>query len=574
MLRDLHIRNLAVLEEVSIRFGPGLDILTGSTGAGKSIVVDSLALLGGARASTELIRTGADHLTVTGVFELEEGEWRGQLAEYGVSADEDQLVIRREISREGRNRVFVNDQPVTLRLLADVSRSLIRLHAQREELAIADPGQQLIWLDQSAGDDGADARRDVADSFEAYRQFAERLDRLTGDDRLRLERLDLLRFQAGEIDSARVTDGEELELRQERETLRNSESIRDALGSAYSGLFDDEGSAVDRLAQAQRHLDRVTAWAPDATAWTKELKELAVRLEEMTNDIRGRLEAVSSDPQRLDELEDRLALLERLFRKYGETSAEVLERRDAIGRELDELEGDEDNRSELAAAVAAALERYATAADKLSKDREKWSGALADGVHRELADLAMEKAHFGIRLNRVRRSDSPLELDGIPVEFGAAGFDSVVFELAANPGEEAKPLANVASGGELSRVYLALQLAVRAGRREVPATLVFDEVDAGIGGAEAAALGGKLQRLSEDCQILAVTHLPQVASFGDRHYRLAKQVREERTHVDVELLPPDQRVNEVARMLAGEQITDASRSHAEELIAAAGRAQP
>ncbi|MDX1503937.1 MAG: hypothetical protein R3325_16380, partial [Thermoanaerobaculia bacterium] len=306
-------------------------------------------------------------------------------------------------------------------------------------------------------------------------------------------------------------------------------------------------------------------------AWATELDELAIRLDEVTRAIRSRLDGVTADPRRLDAIEERLAALERLFRKYGGDSAEVLARRAEIATELEDLLGDEERREELRAGAEGALAEYERAARDLSRARAGWGERLAERIHAELADLAMGKARFSVELERRPSSGSVLEVDGEPVEFSPEGFDQVVFQLAANPGEEALPLASVASGGELSRVYLALQLAVLPDAAARPA-LVFDEIDAGIGGAEAAALGEKLQRLAGRGQVLVVTHLPQVASFADRHCRVRKRVVAGRTRMEVEPLDPDARVEEVARMLAGREVTELSRSHARELIETAGRA--
>ncbi len=571
MLRDLHVRNLAVLSEAEVRLGPGLNVLTGETGAGKSLVVDSLALIVGGRASSELIRTGAESLQVTGVFAPEGESWRQLLAEAGVPVDGGEVVVRREINRQGRNRVYINDQPVTLRLLAELAPHLLRIHAQNEELRLADPELQRSLLDRVEGDAALGLLAETEAAEHDYRLLAERLAALHGDERARLERVDLLRFQAGEIDAARLGPAEDLELRLERDLLRNSEAITRSLGGSLSLLFDDEGAAAERVHQALRSLGEVTEWVPEAADWSAELEELRIRLEEVARGLRDRLQGVEADPARLDRVEERLAVIERLMRKYGGSAREILERRDAIGRELDDLVLDDQARAALEREVEEALDRYREVALRLSAARAEWAAVLAERVHAELGNLAMGHAVFRVGLERQRRESSPLAVDGVPVEFSAAGIDQVVFELTANPGEDRQPLARVASGGELSRVYLALQLALRGRDAGGHPTLVFDEVDSGVGGAEAAALGRKLQRLSRAEQVLVVTHLPQVASYADAQFKVSKRVSGGRTHMEVEALGRDARVLEVARMLAGEEVTDLSLSHAEELIAVAGR---
>ncbi|MEE8277385.1 MAG: DNA repair protein RecN [Thermoanaerobaculia bacterium] len=573
MLRDLHLRNLAVVEEVGVEFGPGLNVLTGETGAGKSIVVDSLALLAGARASSELVRSGADLLSVAGIFEPAGDRWRDVLGRAGLESVGAELVVRREISRTGRNRVFVDDRPVTLGLLAEVAPHLLRIHTQREELGMVAPEVQRAWLDGSGGAPARELRRRAQVLYDEYAELESRLERVSGDDRLRLERIDLLRFQAGEIDAAKLQSGEEEALRRERDLLRHSEAIREALGATYSLLFDDDAAAADRISQAERRLEAIVDWQPEATDWVSDLASFRIGLEEMARELRQRMDQVGSDPARLNAVEERLAQLERLFRKYRPTCEEILAYRGEIGRELEELRGDSEERQELARKVDDALAAFREVATELSARRWEWGVRLAESVHRELADLAMKRARFAVRLERHRAEASRLTVAGEPVEFSAKGFDQVVFQLAANPGEEMLPLARCASGGELSRVYLALQLAVRGEGEAAGTTLVFDEVDSGIGGAEAAALGRKLQRLSRGGQILAVTHLPQVASHADWHFQVNKRVTKGRTRTRVEPLDSGARIEEVARMLAGKKVTDLSRSHAQELIAVAERSE-
>ncbi len=593
MLRELHVKNLAVLAQASVELEAGLNVLTGETGAGKSIVVDSLSLLAGARAASELIRTGADTLTVTGVFSPEGGGWRALLAEAGVE-DTDaggppELLVRREISRSGRNRVFVNDQPTTLRLLSDLAPWLLRIYGQREEMGLLDPDLQRQWLDASGGAEAAELLARTAAAYEAWRRLDGRLRRLTGDERARRERLELLRFQASELGAADLVAGEAAELRTERDVLRNREAITAALGGAYALLYDDDDAAVDRLGRGQGLLEEVAEWEPKAAAAVGELEELRVRLEELCVDLRRRLDGLDADPGRLDQVEGRLARLERLFRKYGAATAEeLIAQRRRAEEELAELEVDAEGRQELEREVAAALDAYRREALALSSGRRAWGGRLVAAIEAELAGLGLGKARLETHLERRRQEGSPLSLppgdeaadgDGapLPVELGPAGIDQVVLYFAPNPGEEPRPLSKIASGGELSRIYLALQLAVLAGGPQSGAsggpTLIFDEVDVGIGGAQAAALGRKLQRLAGGSQVLVVTHLPQVASFADHHFKVAKEVVGERTFTRVDALGPDARAQEVARMLAGERTTDLSLSHARELIGSAAEAR-
>ena len=572
MLRDLHVRNLAVIVEAEIRLGAGLNALTGETGAGKSLIVDSLALLSGVRASSDLIRTGADTLAVTGIFEPAGEEWRDVLGTAGLATENDEVVIRREINRQGRNRVFVNDLPVTLSLLAALAPHLIQIHTQREELGLVSPDLQRAWLDRSAGVSADKPLRRVQDAFEEYRDLAARLDRLEGNEQLRLERIDLLQFQAGEIDAARLQTGEEQTLRAERDVLRHGEAIAAALGSAYGVLFDDDEAAIEKISRAARNLEEISEWEPQSGDWSRSLDSVRVGLEDLTRDLRDRLAKIDADPGRLDAVEERLAVFDRLGRKYGGDSENVLEYRRQIATELEDLTSDETHREELTARAAEALERFKKAAKVLSASRRSWAEDLQKRVHSELVDLALDKARFAVALEARRREDSPLQLEGKAVEFSKYGYDQVSYQLAANPGEDLTPLSRSASGGELSRIYLAVQQAIRAGGPAVETTLVFDEVDTGIGGAEAEALGDKLARLARGGQILVVTHLPQIASHADHHFSVEKRVSGGRTQTGVVHLDSDARVQEVARMLGGREITDLTRSHADEMISrAAGK---
>ena len=570
MLRHLHVRNLAVLAEASVELEPGLNVVTGETGAGKSLVVDSLGLLGGARASSEMIRSEADQLTVTGVFEPPPGRWLELLAGAGIECEEEQLVIRREVTRSGRNRVFLNDQPATLRLLSEVASGLLRIHGQRDELGLLSSSQQLQCVDRQGGRAADELLSRCARAYEEHRQASERLERLSGDERVRAERIDLLRYQASEISAARLEAGEEQELRRQRDRLRHAEEITTALAGALDLLSEDDLAATVRLARAQQALAAIRTWDADAESWLAELGELRVRAQELAASLGSRLSVVEADPARLDGIEERLALLERLFRKYGATSQEALERLQGIEEELAELEVDENRLAELAAEEAARLEQYQAIARELSAARSQWAQRLERSISKELAQLALKGARFRCHLGLRAREGSPLVIGGEAVEFHARGYDVANFLFSANPGEEARPLSKVASGGELARLFLALQTALRAAGGGDAATLVFDEVDAGVGGAAATVVGQKLRCLGEGGQILAVTHLPQVASLGHHHLRVLKEVSRGRTAVAVQALGEEERVEEVARMLAGTEVTTSARRHAEELLQGAG----
>ncbi len=558
-----------------MEFGPGFNVLTGETGAGKSLVVDSLALLAGARADAELVREGSEAMTVTGVFERTE-ELAARLAAAGFEALDgaaatDEIVVRREIGRAGRNRVYIDDQPVTLRLLQELAPALLRIHGQREEMGLADAELQRAWLDRAGGEEGARLVAETRARYAVWRELDERIERATGDDRLRIERLDLLRFQLAELDEVRPEPGEDERLRRERDGLRHREATLRAFGIAHGALTEEEGAAADRLATARHELASVAGWDEVAAAALGELDELIGRVTDCGRQLAGRLADAEAEPGRLDAIEERLALLERLMRKHGGTATDLVERRARIAAELESLESDADSLDALESERAAALAAYREAALRLSVARAAWGAALAEGLERELADLALPGTRFAVSCERAPRAGSPLVLDGSPVDFGPAGIDRVAFLFAPNPGEPLAPIARTASGGELARISLALQLAARGEEVRGGPTLVFDEADVGLGGSQGAALGRKLRRLARGGQILAVTHLAQVASFADRHHKVAKRVRSGRTWAEVTTLEPQERVAEVARMISGAKVTAVSLEHAGELIRSAAK---
>ncbi len=563
MLAELHLRNLAVLAGANVEFGPGLNVLTGETGAGKSIVVDGLALLSGARASAELVRAGAEQLLVTGIFRGRDPEVEAQLAAAGIEPEGDELVVRREIGREGRNRVFLNDQPATLRLLSELAPRRLRLHGQREELGLAAPDLQRVGA-------AAALRAKVGEGCREWRALAARLALLRGDQRARAERLELLRYQLAELVRVNPGAGEEEELHRERGRLRHREAIARSLAVGLELLADGEGAASDQLGAAREALREAARFEPAAAGAGRLLTGPVPLPAAGGGELRAALPA-DDEPGRLDRVEERLCELERLVRRHAVPADALPELRQRLAMELEQLGEDEGNREGLEAACAEALAGFTAAAAALSRARADWGEELARALARELADLALPRARFAVRLERRLAADSPLALEGRPIDFGPLGYDSVVFEFSPNPGEGLRPLARIASGGELSRVYLALQLAARGEEGAGGATLVFDEVDAGVGGAQAAAVGRKLQRLATHGQILAVTHLPQVASHADRHFLVEKRVRQGRTFAEVRLLTEEERIEELARMLGGARVTASSRAHAAELLAGARR---
>ena len=553
MLRQLRIRNLAVIESADVTFGPGLNVLTGETGAGKSIVIDAILLLRGIRAQTDLIRSEAESASVEAVLELAPGSPAlALLDEVGILPEGGQLFIRRELSRSGRHRAFVNDSPVTLAVLERLGDHLLEVHGQHEHQRLLEPSHQLDLLDRFADAEGG--REAVATLFAKSQAAREAVERTRAAERDRAQREDVLRFQASEIDAARLTAGEEEELRAERRRLLHAHRFTGGLTEAAASLYDDPRSATALLARAAQILGELGRLDALFATPVPDVESAASYVEEALAKIRRLRAAVVSEPGRLEEVDARLDALTKLKRKYGDSVEAVLAHRREVGSELDRLARHEEVLAAVERDLAALETELETAAAALSTTRAAAADRLGREVQRELRRVGMDRALFEARVERL-------------AAVGAAGRDRVEFRLSTNPGEDVKPLARVVSGGELSRTMLVLKSVLAAGDRIE--SMIFDEVDAGIGGRVADMVGQKLAEAAHGRQVLCVTHLAPIAARAALHLRVTKSVRGGRTRTGVEMLGGGARVEEVARMLAGETVTDTARDHARELLAAA-----
>jgi DNA repair protein RecN (Recombination protein N) len=565
MLERLVVRGLAIIDQVELELGPGFAALTGETGAGKSLLVESLKLLSGQRAQSDLVRTGDDRLSLAGWFvRVTDGEVRAVLDELGVDSV-DELVLRREVSEAGRSRCWINDTSVTAGALQRIAPHVLSIHGQHEQYGLADSAIQRELVDQY-GELGDLVERAAA-AHGLWAEAAAEVSRLREAQSRRRDRLDAIAFQIAEIDAADPQHDEDLELLARRQLLRHAVRVLELSESALSRLADQEGAAVDALAKAARDLEGMVACGLPLDDAAGRLAEAQMHVEEVVRELRGLVAGVDENPGELERLESRLHLLEQLMLKYGSPIEEVLRHRDRLAAERDEY-GQVENRLELSEAAAEeALREFDRVAAELDTARRAAGRELAAGVEDVLGRLDMEGTKLEFEWRPRPDERSPLSRGGLAVAFDAHGVDECRLLIATNPGEEPRPMARIASGGELSRLHLALRAVLIGRHSDRSRTLLFDEVDSGLGGATAAALADVLAHLAAENQVLVVTHLPQVAARADSHYRVEKVVLDGRAVTRTRRLDRPDREAELARMLAGEEVTDSARTHARQLLA-------
>jgi DNA repair protein RecN (Recombination protein N) len=548
MITYLEVRNLAIVEELAIEPGPGLNVLTGETGAGKSLLIDSLEFLRGARGSTEMIRAGAEKMSAAAVFHLPKGTLDDM-------ADGDEFIVKREISTSGRARVLVNGSPITVRELSGAMDAILEIHGQHDAQARVAGQSTRQLLDEFGGHDVSA----TSNAFREWRDAAEQLRELTEAQRDRTLRLDLLRYQIDEISAAKLDPAEEETLRAERSVLAHAREIIEATAGAYALVEDDESAAAAQLARALHLVQPLADKVADLRPVAGELQDVLYRLQEASRTLASLSESVRHDPKRLDEVEERLVVIERLNKKYGGSVEAVLGHLGAIQDEFDRLNDYEANIEKLQRVERQRHAAYRKAAEALSAARKKSAKAFEKAIQSELNDLAMERTTVRVAVDEADES--------------ADGIDRVEILIAPNRGEEPKPMQRIASGGELSRIQLAIAAALfKKSGRGAAATLVFDEIDAGIGGRVAEVVGRKLEELAARNQVVCVTHLPQIASFGTTHFVVWKEDAGGHTRARIRRLDGDEeRVHELARMLGGESILPTAVLHARELLEASRR---
>jgi len=540
-LRFLSVRHLAVIDRVEVEFESGLNVLTGETGAGKSILVEALDLLAGGRASADLVRTGEPQTTVQAVFESPAGR---------------EVIVRREVSAEGRSRAFIDDTLATATALRDLGAALLSLHGQHDHRSLLDPAEHLTLLDAHAGH--ADLAADVAARHDEWRAAAEAIERAHMSDREKRARIDIAAFQLQEIDAVAPRTGEDEDLAAERAVLANADRLRRLSSEAFAALYDGDAAALPALAAVWKRVGELAALDPRFQPFDEQRGEIKARLEDLAFSLRRYEADLDGSPARLQAVEDRLAALERLKRRYGPSLADVVERTAALRAELDELGAGEERAAVLAARERETREAFLARAHTLTAARQRVAATLARALERELRDLAMPACRVDIAVRPVD-----------PARATRRGLDDVEVFFAPNPGEDLRPLARIASGGELSRFMLALRLFGAPG--EGGMTLIFDEVDAGIGGVAAEAVAVRLQALGRRFQVLCVSHLAQIAARADAHFEITKQVRGGRTHTTVSRLDTAGREREIGRMIAGAAVSANVLASARELLRAGGR---
>jgi DNA repair protein RecN (Recombination protein N) len=598
MLVELRAENYAVIDHAIANFGPGLNLLTGETGAGKSILVDALALLMGGKSSAEVVRHGADKAVLACVFESTHNA-ETILEENGIDSAGSDVILRREISAAGKGRVFVNNQPATVAVLRLLAPELALVHAQSESLSSFDQAQQRILLDRFGGlDTGA-----VADAYARWHEAATRLDDLLLGEQDRLRMVDLWSYQSKEIKDAHLQPGEDEAMETEKRVLANAEKLYAAAMGAFDELYEGGASAEVALRSALRNVEELARYDARFTESVQQLAAARATTSEIATSLRDYAEGINASPERLAEIEDRLALIDRLKRKYGKTIAEVIAFGEEVSRKLAEVEDRDEILKTLRAELDTAASAYRVAAKSLTAERKTAAVKLAKLAEAQINSLAMKvkfevAVHcaedivravgqgFSPSINSTRAKSEqltapqvPLVPEGNAAHWTSSGWDIVEYRIATNPGEPLKPLHEIASGGEMSRVMLALKVSVEEGQAKpnsakskqktpTPRTLVFDEIDIGIGGRAAEAVGQKLKALSRGQQILCVTHLPQIAAFADQHFVVEKHESAGRTKMQIRLLDDPARTHEIARMVSGAKVTETSLQHAAQMIAA------
>jgi DNA repair protein RecN (Recombination protein N) len=563
MLKELSIRNFAIIDDLQISFSAGLTILSGETGAGKSIILSAVNLLLGSRASADLVRTGAENAELEALFEItESGRVADIMTGHGY-APSDGLLVRRIISRSDMNRVYINGRMATIQLLNAITENLASISGQHVHQLLLKEEQHLLILDQFGG--LTPLRAEVSTYFHQLIPMLEKLEKLNALQKRQAEHKELLEFQLREITAANPAKGEDKALEQERARLKNAEELYQVVYNSIESLYSAPGSVIEKLVDVKKNLDKVSRIDQQLKSKSADLSDTTYQIEDLIEGLRNYLNSIQMDEKQLEAVEERLDTLNKLKRKYGGSIAAVFERRESIEQDLSNVENIAELIRDTETQIGELHTRLKDRALILSRKRRKTAVSFAKKVISQLATLMLSKTEFQVSLHilPVDEKTNPY-LAAKNRTITDTGIDRATFLIAPNIGETLKPLASIASGGELSRVVLALKALLA--KTDSVETIVFDEVDAGIGGGVAEVVGKKLADLANHHQVICITHLPQIAKFGDRHYRISKHVSQGRTRTSIRLLNDEDRYKEIARMLGGEKITQATLEHAREML--------
>lgn len=562
MIKEIRIRNFAIIENLAVNFEKGLNVLTGETGAGKSIIIDALNLLLGGRADTDSIRSGETTAFVEGVFEVIDPMTLDLIKESGIEMEEGELLVKRQVSNSGKNRCLLNDSPVTVSTLAKIGDRLVDLHGQHDHQTLLHPEVHVDLVDLYGKSKGL--RDEFAQKFSEYQAQTKKLLSLKMDEQERIQKEEFLGFQLAEIDEAKLSKEEEAEIKAESHKLKHAEKIRSGLEKSQSLLTDNQGSIIENLGQVLKELESAHSIDPGLNETVERSRSAYYELEEVVESLRNYDRSLEFNPSRLEEIEDRLAEINGLKRKYGNDIQEILNRRNQIAEELQQLASNEENMKTLEEELRQKEKTLSELAIRLAEKRETTAKNLTNSIEQELKELSMGNVQFGVRFDYPASPDGFILFRKEKMKPTPTGLGTLEFLFSPNPGEELRPLAKIASGGELSRVMLALK-SILNDQDTVP-VMIFDEVDTGIGGSVAEKVGIKLKKVASAKQVFCITHLAQIAGMASSHFRIEKQVKGKRTRSSIRQLEHEERVEELARMSSGETITDASLQHAREML--------
>jgi DNA repair protein RecN (Recombination protein N) len=570
LLAELSIKNFAIIENLTISFEKGLTVLTGETGAGKSIIIDAIHLLVGGRGSSEFVRYGENRAEIEGLFILDDENHPcyAKAHEYGIDLIDGMVVLRRDISANGKSICRINGKLVTISILREIGQTLVDIHGQHEHQELMNPERHLTLLDQYGGSEIQSALAEYQTVYEKYEALKKQVKKLTENEQEIAHRLDLIQFQLNEIESANLSPKEDEELYEEKVKISNFEKIFQGLNNCYQALHGEQ-RGLDWLAVAMDQLEDLSSIDESIKEIFESISNSYYILEDISYKLREKIDQMEYDPQRLDFIETRLNEINHLKRKYGRTVEEILQYAAKIEEEIETIQNRDSHLHKLRNELNSIVEDLLVEAKNLSNLRKSLAKTLEERIHQELKELYMDKTVFQVQFSkREGLLDDPI-LEGTPVKFHKDGIDLVEFFISTNPGEPLKPLAKIASGGELSRIMLALKSIFS--QHQGVTSIIFDEVDTGVSGRVAQAIAEKIYQVSINSQVLCITHLPQVAAMADTHLLISKEIIDGRTKTSVKALNENEKIKEIGRMISGVEITDLTKEHAKELLKLAGK---